>query len=170
MRDILITLEKLIILLLIMAHPQGMKVCGYTSRPQRQDTNVRPTEFVAQRVGKRFLCGLVAVVDRLPGERGRLECRDGGDVQDGAGLARHHGCVQHGIGGEHEAVDVGVVHGENVADLEVGESGGGTESESGLILVSVICEERGVLRTLLIRMSISPRSWTADLTAASTTS
>lgn len=64
------------------------------------------------------------MVDGLAGEWRNLEGRSRGDVENGAGFPREHGSVEDTMCDEHHAVDVGVVHGDDVFNLEVREYGG----------------------------------------------
>lgn len=67
------------------------------------------------------------MVDGLAGERRAFETGDGGDVDDGALFAGPHCVVEGGVGGVHEAVDVGGGHLLDLVDGEFPETGGRAE-------------------------------------------
>jgi hypothetical protein len=84
-----------------------------------------------RRSGGGFVFSRVRTVggSRLTFETGRRR-----DVEDGTALATLHAPdVEHGVSGEHEAVDVGAGHGLDVLDGEIGERGRGAEGEAGVV-------------------------------------
>lgn len=104
-----------------------MKMCSHTTGPQRQNPDIRSTKFIAQRIREPLLARLVGVINRLAREWRCLQCRCRGDVQYRAAVLRDHGVVEHRVGHEHVAVDVGVVHGHYVGDFELRKCTWGSE-------------------------------------------
>lgn len=94
-----------------------MEVCRHTTRPEHKNLDVRPGKLVAEGIGEGLLTRFVGVVYGLAGKGWHLESSDGGDVQDAAGFAGQERSVQDGVGDEHEAVDVGIIHRHDVVDF-----------------------------------------------------
>jgi len=88
-----------------------MEIGRHAPRPQRQDADICPTQLIPQCVRKGLLRSFVAVVHCFAREGRDLDTSYGGDIEDCACGARDHGSVEDCVSHEHEAVDVGVVHG-----------------------------------------------------------
>nr|POE87783.1 rhamnolipids biosynthesis 3-oxoacyl-[acyl-carrier-protein] reductase [Quercus suber] len=81
------------------------------ARPQRQHAHVSPHQLRPQRVREPLLTRLGRMVDRLAGERRRLQRRRARDVQDRAPARRRHATlVQRDVRHGHEAAHVRVQH------------------------------------------------------------
>lgn len=153
-----------------------MEVRGHYSGPQRQNLDIRPAKLISKSIREAFLTGLVGVIDSLSWERWSFQRGRRCDVENGAGLLGHHRSVEHRVCYEHETVDVGIVHGENVLDVEVGESCRGPQSETSLWRLArrkifhgrCMTGRVGRALTLLMRISIWPISPMLEATASST--
>lgn len=102
------------------------------TRPQGQNLDIRPDEFIPQRIRPCFLRGFVRVIYRFAGKWRDFQARDRGDVQDCAGLAGDHASVENGVRDEHGSVDVCGDHCLDFVDLQLVEGAWRAECETGL--------------------------------------
>lgn len=134
---------------LVVTDALRVKMRIYDSWPQGQDPNIRFAQLVSQPIGKGFLQRLIRMIHRLTRKRRSLERRDRSHIENGA-LASpwHHGVIQDCVRHEHVAIDIGVVHGNNIRDLKIWEAGRSSKCKTGLCLVLAISAIISVLHRI----------------------
>lgn len=113
MRNLRISLQKLVILCLIVSNTLGMEMTRNNTRPQGQYSDIGAAQFITQRICEALLRSLVGMVDRFTGKRWYFEACDGGHIDDCPGLAGEHRSVQDRVSYEHWTIDVRRVHGQD---------------------------------------------------------